>query len=91
MDPGLHVKQAINHLNKILQYVPYVLEEGDDGPVATVALTPEDWGVVADALFYMNQPKEVFPSELAAYRMDDTTGTIALTLEDGTTVTVEAG
>ena len=91
MDPGLHVKQAINHLNKILQYVPYVVEQGDDGLVATVALTPEDWGVVADALFYMDQPKEVFPTEIAAYRMDDATGTMVLTLEEGTTVTVEAG
>ena len=91
MDPGLHVKQAINHLRKILQYVPYVVEEGESGPVATVALTPEDWGVVADALFYMDQPKEVFPEEIAAYRMDDATGTIVLDLQDGTVVTVEAG
>ena len=91
MDPGLHVKQAINHLHKILQYVPYVVEEDDDGRHATVALTPEDWGVVADALFYMDQPKEVFPDAIEAYRMDDATGTIRLDLADGTAVTVEAG
>ncbi|MEM1055772.1 MAG: hypothetical protein AAGI52_09600 [Bacteroidota bacterium] len=91
MDPGLHVKQAINHLNKILQYVPFVVEAGESGPIATVALTPEDWGVVADALFYMDQPKEVFPSGIAAYRMDQETGTMVLDLEDGTIVTVEAG
>ena len=91
MDPGLHVKQAINHLNKVIAYVPYVIEDGDDGPTATVALTPEDWGVVADALFHMDTPKEVFPDAIAAYRMDDATGTIRLDLEDGTAVTVEAG
>ena len=91
MDPGLHVKQAINHLNKVIQYVPYVVEDTDDGPQATVALTPEDWGVVADALFHMDQPKAVFPDALADYRMDDATGTIRLDLLDGTAVTVEAG
>ncbi|OZC04187.1 hypothetical protein [Rubricoccus marinus] len=91
MDPGLHVKQAINHLNKIVQYVPFVVEDGDDGPTATVALTPEDWGVVADALFHMDTPKEVFPDSIADYRMDNATGTIRLDLQDGTAVTVEAG
>ena len=91
MDPGLHVKQAINHLNKVIAYAPYVTEDGDDGPQATVALTPEDWGVVADALFHMDQPCEVFPDALAGYRMDTATGTIRLDLQDGTAVTVEAG
>lgn len=91
MDPGLHVKQAINHLNKIVQYVPFVVEDGDDGPVATVALTPEDWGVVADALFYMNTPREVFPDTIAAFAMADDQRTIQLELADGTAVTVEAG
>lgn len=87
MDPGLHVKQAINHLNKVIAYVPYV-KEGDK---ATVALTPEDWQVTADALFYMNQPKAVFPDQIADYRLDDATHIIHLTLEDGTEVIVEAG
>ena len=91
MDPGLHVKQAINHLNKIVQYVPFVVEDGDGGPVATVALTPEDWGVVADALFHMDTPREVFPDAIADYRMADDARTIELALADGTAVTVEAG
>ena len=90
MDPGLHVKQAINHLNKIVAYAPYVVEAGPDGPEATVALTPEDWGVVADALFHMDQPREVFPDAIASYRMEDADGTIRLALADGTAVTVEA-
>ena len=46
MDPNLHQKQAINHLNKVLNYAPFVAEDGK----ATVHLTPEDWHVVADAL-----------------------------------------
>ena len=44
MDPGLHVKQAINHLNKVMAYYPYVTEAGE----ATVALTPEE--VFPDAI-----------------------------------------
>ena len=91
MDPGLHVKQAINHLNKIVQYVPFVVEDGESGPVALVALTPEDWGVVADALFYMDTPREVFPDTIADYRLADDQRTIELALADGTAVTVEAG
>lgn len=91
MDPGLHVKQAINHLNKVLAYYPYVAEEGPEGPEATVALTPEDWGVVADALFHMGTPPEVFPNALAEYRMSDDGREILLTTADGTVVHVEAG
>lgn len=87
MDPGLHVKQAINHLNKVLAYYPYVAEGGE----ATVALTPEDWGVVADALFHMDTPAEVFPDALADYRMSDDGREILLTAQDGTVIHVEAG
>ena len=65
MDPGLHVKQAVNHLNKVLQYYPFV-QEGDR---ATVALTPEDWQVVADALFRMDTPREVLPDAIQDYRL----------------------
>ena len=87
MDPGLHVKQALNHLNKILAYYPYVEEGGE----ATVALTPEDWHVVADALFYMDTPPEVFPGAITDYRMADDRATISLRVEDGTRITVEMG
>jgi hypothetical protein len=87
MDPGLHVKQAINHLNKVLAYYPYVAE-GDE---ARVALTPEDWGVVADALFRMGTPPEVFPDQIEEYRTSDDGREIVLTVQDGTTVYVEAG
>ncbi len=86
MDPGLHVKQAINHLDKILAYYPYVTE----GDRATVALTPEDWGVVADALFHMDTPPEVFPAALTGYRMADDQRTMELTTAD-CTITVEMG
>ena len=87
MDPGLHVKQAINHLTKVLAYYPYVAADGE----ATVALTPEDWGVVADALFHMDTPREVFPDALADYRMSDDGREILLTAQDGTLIHVEAG
>ena len=84
MDPGLHVKQAINHLNKVLSYYPYV----EDGGRATVALTPEDWQVVADALFYMDTPKSVFPDALTAYEMAEDGRTMELQTDD-CTITVE--
>ncbi len=87
MDPGLHVRQAINHLEKVLAYYPYVTESGR----ATVALTPEDWGVVADALFYMDTPREVFPATITDYRLADDGRVIELDTADGTTITVEAG
>ena len=87
MDPGLHVKQAINHLNKVLAYYPYVAEGGK----ATVALTPEDWGVVADALFHMGTPPDVFPDALQDYRLSDDGREIVLTAGDGTVIHVQAG
>jgi len=45
--PNLHQAQGINHLNRVLGYAPFVVEDG----VAVVHLTPEDWGVVSDTLF----------------------------------------
>ena len=87
MDPGLHVRQAVNHLEKVLAYYPYVAEGGR----ATVALTPEDWGVVADALFYMDTPREVLPAAIADFRLADDGRVIELDTADGTTITVEAG
>ncbi|MGB3544894.1 hypothetical protein [Rubrivirga sp.] len=87
MDPGLHVKQAINHLNKVLAYYPYVAEGGE----ATVALTPEDWGVVADAFFHMDTPREVFPDAITEYKMSGDGSEIQVTTADGTLVHIQAG
>ena len=87
MDPGLHVKQALNHLDKILAYYPFVEEDGE----ATVALTPEDWQVVADALFYMDTPRALFPDAITDYRMAEDQSAILLTVADGTRITVEMG
>lgn len=84
MDPGLHVRQAINHLNKVLSYYPYVQE----GERATVALTPEDWQVVADALFRMGTPREVFPEAIREYRFAEGGRTIELDTAD-CTITIE--
>ena len=87
MDPGLHVKQAINHLTKVLAYYPYVEEDGE----ALVALTPEDWQVVADAMFYMDTPKEFFPEAITEYKLSEDRGEILLTVVDGTQIRVEVG
>jgi hypothetical protein len=86
MDPGLHVKQAINHLNKVLAYYPYV-QQGDR---AVVALTREDWQVVADALFHMDTPREVIPDAIEDYQLVDDGRTIQLQTAD-CTVLVEMG
>lgn len=86
MDPGLHVKQAINHLNKVLAYAPYVREGGR----AVVALTPEDWQVVADALFRMNTPKSVFPDAILEYRLIEGGRAIELDTAEGP-IEVEVG
>ena len=86
MDPGLHVKQAINHLDKVLAYYPYVQE----GETATVALTPEDWQVVADALFRMDTPREVIPDQIEDYTLTGDQRAIRLQTAD-CLITVEMG
>ncbi len=85
MDPGLHVKQAINHLEKVLAYYPYVEDDGQ----ALVALTPEDWQVVADAMFYMDTPREFFPEAITEYKLSDDQSAILLSVADGTVITIE--
>ena len=74
MDANLHQKQGINHLNKVLNYAPFVAEDGK----ATVHLTFEDWNVVADTLFHMNTPKELLPEAINAYRLLDDNRAIEL-------------
>ncbi len=78
MDPNLHQKQAINHLNKVLDYAPFVAE--DDR--ATVHLTPEDWHVVADALFRMDTPREMLPEAIKDFRLANGNRTIELDTDD---------
>ena len=65
MDPNLHQKQGVNHLNRVLNYAPFVAEDGE----ATVYLTHEDWMVVADTLFHMNTPQEVLPDVIQSYEL----------------------
>ena len=65
MDPNLHQKQAVNHLNRVLDYAPMVAEDGE----ATVHLTAEDWQVVADCLFRMDTPQEMLPEAITDYRL----------------------
>ena len=64
----------INHLQKVLDYAPFVAEDGK----ATVHLTFEDWNVVADTLFQMNTPKELLPEAINAYRLTDDNRAIEL-------------
>lgn len=78
MDPTLHQKQAVNHLNKVLTYAPMVAEDGR----ATVHLTPEDWHVVADALFRMDTPKEMLPDQIKEFRLTRENSTIELTTDE---------
>ena len=65
MDPNLHQKQGINHLNKVLTYAQFVRE----GDRAQVHLTTEDWHVVADTLFQMQTPREMLPEAIKEYRL----------------------
>lgn len=74
MDPNLHQKQGINHLNKVLGYAPFVAE----GDTATVHLTQEDWYVVADTLFKMETPQSMLPSAIDGYELTDENRTIRL-------------
>lgn len=77
---------AVTHLNKVLAYAPYV-REGDE---AVVALTPEDWQVVADAMFRMDTPPEAFPDAIRDYGLADNGRTIRLDVE-GYAILIEMG
>ena len=78
MDANLHQQQGINHLNKVLQYAPFVAEDGR----AEVHLTPEDWQVVADTLFMMNTPDELLPDAIKSYELANGNRTIQLHTDD---------
>ncbi|RMF52592.1 MAG: hypothetical protein D6746_16590 [Bacteroidetes bacterium] len=78
MDPNLHQKMGINHLNRVLNYAPFVAE----GDRATVHLTVEDWHVVADTLFRMETPRELLPDAIQAFRLTNENRTIELTTPD---------
>jgi len=82
MDPEIpqnkHIKQAINHLNRVLDYAPMVAE----GREATVHLTPQDWQVVADALFNMDTPDGALPDAIEDYGLENENETITLTTDE---------
>ena len=65
MDPNLHQKMGIKHLNRVLGYAPMVANDGK----AAVHLTSEDWWVVADTLFKMETPKEMLPETIDTYSL----------------------
>ncbi len=68
----------MNHLNRVLNYYPFVAEDGR----ATVHLTPEDWHVVADTLFAMDTPRELLPDAIKEYRLAGENAIIELETED---------
>jgi hypothetical protein len=78
MDPNLHQKQGINHLNRVLGYAKFVTEDG----VAAVHLTQEDWYVVADTLFKMDTPKDFLPEAIESYSLKNGNQTIELVTAD---------
>ena len=78
MDPTLHQKQGVNHLNRVLSYAPMVAEDGR----ATVHLTFEDWHVLADTLFQMETPRELLPDAIQEYRLIDENRAIELKTTD---------
>jgi hypothetical protein len=78
MDPNLHQNMGIHHLNRVLSYSQFVVEDGR----ATVHLTPEDWHVVADTLFQMETPREMLPAEILGYRLTDNDRIIELKTAD---------
>lgn len=67
MDPSLHQKMGVHHLDRALNYSRFVAEDGR----ATVHLTHEDWHVVADVLFRMETPRDMLPAEIVDYRLTD--------------------
>ena len=81
MDPDIpankHIKMALNHLNRVLNYAPMVAEGRD----ATVHLTPQDWQVVADVLFKMDAD-DALPDEILEYGLSNENQTITLTTTD---------
>ncbi len=78
MDPNLHQKQGINHMEKVLGYAPFVAE----GRSATVHLTAEDWHVVADTLFAMDTPREMLPDAILEYGLTNENQSITFETAD---------
>jgi hypothetical protein len=84
MDLGLHAKQGINHLNRVINYAKFVAEDG----AATVHLTFEDWHVLADTLFHMDTPRDMIPDHVQDYSLVEGKDAILVTTED-CAITVE--
>ncbi len=74
MDPNLHQKMGIQHLDRVLSYAPMVTSDGE----AEVDLTTEDWWVVADTLFKMETPKEMLPEAIDHYTLTNDNKAIEL-------------
>ena len=75
---NLHRIQGINHLNRVLDYAPFVEDEGN----ATVHLTSEDWHVVFDTLFQMDTPAEELPEAILGFESVEDGQTIRITTSE---------
>lgn len=84
MDLGLHAKQGLNHLNRVLNYAKMIAEDGS----AKVHLTYEDWHVLADTLFHMDTPRDQIPAEVLDYSLVDGEDAILVSTE-GCAISVE--
>jgi hypothetical protein len=78
VDPSKHINMAVTHLERVLNYAPMVAE----GREAIVHLTPQDWKVLADALFQMGIPEERIPDAVEDYGLANENQTITLTTDD---------
>lgn len=85
MDFNLHQQKGLEHLNKVLNYAPFVEEDGK----ATVGLTQEDWQVLADTLFQMDTPKEQLPNYIREYKFSEDGLAICLYTIDQKEIRVE--
>lgn len=79
MDPSKHVQQAVNLLERVLQYAPMVRDDDE----ALVGLTEQDWYVVADLLFRMEVSEDTLPDAIEEYELSEDQRTITLSTDDG--------
>lgn len=79
MDPSKHVQQAVNLLERVLQYAPMVRDDDE----ALVGLTEQDWYVVADLLFRMEVSEDTLPDPIEEYELSEDQRTITLSTDDG--------
>ena len=84
MELNIHQQQGVNHLNRVLNYAPFVAENG----TATVYLTQEDWQVVVDTLFHQETPKSMLPEAIEDFALDAPKSAVNIVTKD-LTISIE--